>query len=98
MTRADQKASRLCYYIAPASFGEAVQRVRPTVFASVARLVLRCSDARRRIIEIPDGRGAVWVSVQAALATARADYFDALDPEERRELEGLLNKLNDAQL
>lgn len=56
------------------------------------------ADARRRIIEITEGGRSVWASVQAALATARADYFDALDPEERRELERLLNKLNDAHL
>lgn len=55
-------------------------------------------DARRRVISLTSQGDGAWQAIQADLSAARRGFFDALDPDEQRELERLLNKLNDAQL
>lgn len=74
--------------------------------AVVRRLVKRgwvistpdAADRRRVILSLTSAGRDFWDALQADLGHLRTGYFDALSPAEQRELQRLLNKLNDAHL
>lgn len=53
------------------------------------------SDGRARLLSATESGQMRWSSIQAELATKRAEFFTGLNDEEVEALESLLNKLND---
>lgn len=87
----------LASYLAidPRNAGALVRRLVQRGWAEAQR---DPEDARRRVIAMTaEGRSA-WQAIQTELREVRGGYFDVLEAAEQRELERLLNKLNDSHL